>query len=62
MDFVASRADEQKHGWRNRVGDFLARLRVTKRYVRDDEWLIWDLTKRARGARLHEDVLRGASR
>ena len=23
MDFVASRADEKKLGWRNRVGDFL---------------------------------------
>jgi hypothetical protein len=23
MDFVASRADEKKHGWRNRVSDFL---------------------------------------
>ncbi len=23
MDFVASRADEKKYGWRNRVGDFL---------------------------------------
>ncbi len=29
MDFVASRADEQKHGWRNRVGDFLRELGVT---------------------------------
>src|SRR5205814_2820767 len=23
MDFVASRADEKKLGWRNRIGDFL---------------------------------------
>jgi hypothetical protein len=29
MDFVASRADEKKHGWRNRVGQFLAALGVT---------------------------------
>jgi hypothetical protein len=29
MDFVASRAEEQKHGWRNRVGDFLRELGVT---------------------------------
>ena len=29
MDFVASRADEKKHGWRNRVGDFLRKLGVT---------------------------------
>lgn len=29
MDFVASRADEQKIGWRNRVSEFLKRLGVT---------------------------------
>jgi hypothetical protein len=29
MDFVASRADEMKNGWRNRVGEFLSRLGVT---------------------------------
>jgi hypothetical protein len=29
MDFVASRANEAKFGWRNRVGEFLARLGVT---------------------------------
>jgi hypothetical protein len=29
MDFVASREEEKKHGWRNRVGDFLKRLGVT---------------------------------
>jgi hypothetical protein len=29
MDFVASRADEKKFGWRNRVGDFLRRLEAT---------------------------------
>ncbi len=29
MDFVASRASEAKHGWRNRVGRFLRRLGVT---------------------------------
>lgn len=29
MDFVASRADEAKYGWRNRVGQFLARMDVT---------------------------------
>jgi hypothetical protein len=29
MDFVASRAYEKKHGWRNRVGEFLASLGVT---------------------------------
>jgi len=29
MDFVASRADERKEGWRNRVGDFLRKLDVT---------------------------------
>ncbi len=29
MDFVASRADEMKTGWRNRVGEFLRRLGVT---------------------------------
>lgn len=29
MDFVASRADEAKFGWRNRVGEFLARMGVT---------------------------------
>jgi hypothetical protein len=28
MDFVASRADEQKFGWRNRVSKFLKRLGV----------------------------------
>ena len=28
MDFVASRADEKKHGWRHRVGDFLQRMGV----------------------------------
>jgi len=50
MDFVASRADEKKHGWRNRVGEFLRRLGVTvfdpwfkpevrgiKEYGREDE-------------------------
>lgn len=29
MDFVASREDEKKYGWRNRVGQFLKRYRVT---------------------------------
>lgn len=29
MDFVASRADEKKHGWRNRVGEFLESYGVT---------------------------------
>lgn len=29
MDFVASRADEKKYGWRNRVGDFLKRQEAT---------------------------------
>jgi hypothetical protein len=29
MDFVASRANEAKFGWRKRVGEFLARLGVT---------------------------------
>jgi hypothetical protein len=29
MDFVASRADEAKFGWRNRVGEFLTRMGVT---------------------------------
>jgi hypothetical protein len=29
MDFVASRADEAKYGWRNRVGQFLAAMGVT---------------------------------
>jgi hypothetical protein len=29
MDFVASREAEQKHGWRNRVGDFLRARGVT---------------------------------
>ncbi len=29
MDFVASRADEKKFGWRNRVGDFLRALEAT---------------------------------
>jgi hypothetical protein len=29
MDFVASRANEKKFGWRNRVAQFLARLGVT---------------------------------
>ncbi len=29
MDFVASRADEKKFGWRNRVGDFLRHLEAT---------------------------------
>lgn len=29
MDFVASRADEEKYGWRNRVGQFLRSLGVT---------------------------------
>jgi hypothetical protein len=29
MDFVASRAAEQKFGWRNRVSEFLSRLGVT---------------------------------
>ena len=29
MDFVASRADEKKLGWRNRVGDFLRHLEAT---------------------------------
>lgn len=29
MDFVASRANEMKFGWRNRVGDFLKALGVT---------------------------------
>lgn len=28
MDFVASRADERRFGWRNRVGDFLRELGV----------------------------------
>lgn len=29
MDFVASRANEKKYGWRNRVGEFLRELGVT---------------------------------
>lgn len=29
MDFVASRADEKTHGWRNRVSQFLKSLEVT---------------------------------
>jgi hypothetical protein len=29
MDFVASRADEKRYGWRNRVGEFLRELGVT---------------------------------
>ncbi len=29
MDFVASRANEMKYGWRNRVGEFLEALGVT---------------------------------
>jgi len=29
MDFVASRADEKVHGWRNRVGQFLKAMGVT---------------------------------
>lgn len=29
MDFVASRADEKRHGWRTRVGEFLRELGVT---------------------------------
>jgi len=29
MDFVGNRADEKRHGWRNRVGDFLQALGVT---------------------------------
>jgi hypothetical protein len=29
MDFVASRADEAKYGWRNRVGQFLGEMGVT---------------------------------
>jgi hypothetical protein len=29
MDFVASRAAEKKHGWRNRVGEFLRELGAT---------------------------------
>ncbi len=29
MDFVASRAAEQKHGWRSRVGEFLRRFGAT---------------------------------
>ncbi|MFA5014164.1 MAG: hypothetical protein WC549_01295 [Actinomycetota bacterium] len=29
MDFVASRAEEQKHGWRTRVGEFLRGMGVT---------------------------------
>ena len=29
MDFVASRADEEKFGWRNRVGDLLRSMGVT---------------------------------
>ncbi len=29
MDFVASRANEAKFGWRNRIGEFLARMGVT---------------------------------
>jgi len=29
MDFVASREDEKKHGWRNRIGDFLRKMGVT---------------------------------
>jgi hypothetical protein len=50
MDFVASRADEKEHGWRNRVSEFLKRLGVTvfdpwfkpevrglKEYGREDE-------------------------
>jgi hypothetical protein len=29
MDFVASREEEKKNGWRNRVGQFLKRFKVT---------------------------------
>lgn len=29
MDFVASRAEEKAHGWRNRVGEFLREFEVT---------------------------------
>lgn len=29
MDFVASRAEEKQHGWRNRVGEFLKTMGVT---------------------------------
>lgn len=29
MDFVASRSDEKRYGWRNRVGDFLKAMGVT---------------------------------
>jgi hypothetical protein len=29
MDFVASRAAEKKHGWRNRIGEFLRHFGVT---------------------------------
>jgi hypothetical protein len=29
MDFILSRAEEKKNGWRNRVGQFLAAYRVT---------------------------------
>ena len=29
MDFVASRADEKAHGWRNRIGQFLKKFGVT---------------------------------
>ncbi|HEY7059013.1 MAG TPA: hypothetical protein VH458_20915, partial [Vicinamibacterales bacterium] len=29
MDFVASRSDEKRYGWRNRVGEFLRELGVT---------------------------------
>lgn len=29
MDFVASRSDEKKNGWRNRVGEFLEKYGVT---------------------------------
>lgn len=29
MDFVASRADERRYGWRNRVGEFLREVGVT---------------------------------
>src|SRR6478672_10390515 len=29
MDFVASRAEEKAHGWRNRIGEFLKAMGVT---------------------------------
>jgi hypothetical protein len=35
MDFVASRADEGKLGWRNRIGDFLR----AKGAIAFDHWL-----------------------